>query len=475
MKKLTLILLIILLLFSCAEKIIDEPLKPQSSDENETTIEEFYPLPKDLNFNGAEIRFYQIEDPNGYMFINPDEITGDIVYDAVYTSNSKVQETLNVTFTYIEEPYEQYDRKLKSSMFAAEDSFDVVMCQQWVVTPSVLNNMFINLKDAPYIDLNKPWWATDYIKEMTIGNDRLYFVSGDISLNVIRQMSCVYYNKQVYENNGFGEPDDMYTMVLDGKWTMDKLDEMVRVMYIDLNGDGQFDDGDQYGTGVITYNLTDHFTYDAGVRASKRNSNGIPELIMNNEHTINFTEKLYKLFYENPGVRIFPPHADSNNIVIPNKFMNNELLFDFGWFHTSEFLRDMNADYGIIPYPKYDEVQPTYLSLVHDSAFVYCIPVTCNKFEAVCAIFEAMAYEGYKTNYPAYYEIALKAKYMRDANEVTFKIIDMIYENATTDFIYVYNYALDNMGLIMRELMTGKSDNFVSAYTKKESGVEKKL
>jgi hypothetical protein len=192
---------------------------------------------------------------------------------------------------------------------------------------------------------------------------------------------------------------------------------------------------------------------------------------MNNERTVNYVNKLYDLYYENDGIRIFPSAEETNNVVLPAKFMRDELLFLFGWFYTSELLRDMPADYGLIPNPKLDESQPNYLSLAHDIVPLYSLPVTCSKIEAAGAVLEAMAFESYKSVLPAYYETALKIKYTRDATEDAIKIIDMIHANVTTDFGYVYNYALNNVGLILRDLMGSRSADFVSRFERIEERV----
>jgi hypothetical protein len=213
------------------------------------------------------------------------------------------------------------------------------------------------------------------------------------------------------------------------------------------------------------------------MRATTRDSEGIPQLTMNNEKMVSFTQKMYSLYNENAGIYQFPPDYNSLDIVIPNKFKASELLFMLGWFRSSELLRDMELDYGIIPYPKYDETEATYLSLAHDITTLVCLPTTvlADKVDMVCAVIEALAFEGYKNVIPAYYEIALKIKYSRDSSEQALQIIDMIYENETTDFAYVYNYALNGIGLIMRDLMGGKKSDFVSVYATKEASTLKLL
>jgi hypothetical protein len=98
--------------------------------------------------------------------------------------------------------------------------------------------------------------------------------------------------------------------------------------------------------------------------------------------------------------------------------------------------------------------------------------VTAHKSEAIGAVFESMAFESYRSVLPAYYETALKIKYTRNATEDALVIIDMIHANVTTDFGYVYNYALNNVGLIMRELMGSRSADFASRFERMEERVK---
>jgi len=437
-------------------------------------------VPDDVKFGGEEIRILNCAYfTDSLAFVHVDGEIGEIVNDAIYKRNLKVQNDLGVNFKFTDMALNDgggdFLKTVRNSVSAGSDDFDILIGVQYNCVQLVTAGVYANLAGAPYINLENPWWPAKHIQEeMSIGKNNLYFLAGDISLNFIRNMGCAFFNKQMYMDN-FGHPDEMYKLVLEDKWTIDKLGEICKTMYRDLNGDGKADNDDQFGAGVITSNLTDHFTYAAGVRVTARDNDGVPYYIMNNERTVSFTEKLYNLFYANEGVRVFASAEDTNNKLIPGKFKNNELLFDFGWFYISELLRDMKTDYGLIPFPKYDESQPTYLSLVHDIAPLYSVPTTCVKTEAAGAVLESLAFESYKTVVPAYYEIALKLKYTRDTDDDAFKIIDMIHANSTTDFAYVYNYTLNNIGLIMREIMGAKSPDFVSRYEKLETKAQVNL
>ena len=435
-------------------------------------------VPEGLDFGGEEIRIFSSAyfETDTFM-MHVDEATGDVVNDAVYNRILALESKFNVTFTY-EDNYlnggTDAAQQIRKFVTAGSDDYDIIFGCQYNLAPLVLDNIMLNLDGCEYLHLDQPWWYQNHITEMSIGEGKTFFVTGDITLGVLRNMGCIYVNKQVYTQN-YESIEDLYNEVLDGKWTFDRLAQTCSEMYQDINGNGAYDDDDRYGIGVITANLTDHFTYAAGIRATTRDENNIPVLTMNNEKTVNHTQKLYSLYYENPGVRVFPADYNSLDVVMPNKFNENELLYLPGWFYTSELLRNMDVDYAVIPFPKYDENEPTYLSLAHDISVTACLPTTCSKVEQATAIMEEMAFLGYRDVLSAYYEVAVKIKYTRDSTDAAMQILDIIHDNCTTDFAFIYNYALNGVGLIERDLMGGKKSDFASTYAKKEKTYQKKL
>ncbi|NLZ36322.1 MAG: hypothetical protein GX897_02435 [Clostridiales bacterium] len=428
-------------------------------------------VPVGTDFGGTTLNVMNYTMENFYFDVA--EETGDVVNDAVYERNMKVQNDVNVSFNILTKDGDAASL-IEKSVTSGSNDYDFIFGIQYEFVPLVLKGMFMNLEGAPYIDIEKDWWDKDYIHECSIGRNKRFFISGDITLGLIRHQSCCYVNKQMFENI-LGDPQSIYTTVLDGKWTLDLFSEYASKCYSDLNGDSKFDEGDQYGCGVITLNLTDHFTYDAGVRCTERDENDIPILVMNNERTVSYAEKIKKIYYENEGIRIFSADYTSLHETIPNKFKNNSLAFMVGWFYISDYLRDMEGDYAVIPFPKFDETQENYLALIHDVATLVCVPTTCDKLDTVAAVLELLAYEGYNTVAPAYYEVALKTKYIRDNQDEAMQIMDIIHDASTSDFAYIYNYALNGIGLIMRDVLGSKKGNFASTYAKKEVKTQKLL
>ncbi|MCQ2431897.1 MAG: hypothetical protein MJ175_04755, partial [Clostridia bacterium] len=282
--------------------------------------------------------------------------------------------------------------------------------------------------------------------------------------------SNLYYNKNLFANL-YDDANGVYQDVLDGKWTIDRLSTYVQEGYSDLNGNGTIDEDDRFGYLTNTYNNIDTITFGMGARLTDRDKDNMPYLTVADAHNVDVYEKTFALVYDTVGARTNT--GSDATLVNVQQFVNGRTLFVPGFLYTSENLRDMKDDYGIIPFPKYDESQENYISAVHDIATLMCLPTTCSKIEAVCATLEAMAYYSYYNVTPVYYETALKTKYTRD--DISSQIIDILHDASMTDLAYVYSDVFNGDGMIMRTLIAGKNKDYASYYAKREKATNKAL
>ena len=162
------------------------------------------------------------------------------------------------------------------------------------------------------------------------------------------------------------------------------------------------------------------------------------------------------------------------NILIPdfsaNKFMRNEALFYWAELRSVEILRGMEADFGILPVPKYDESQEYYSHTVNPwVAMLMAVPIrTDGDLEKIGAVTNAYAKLGHDMMIPAYYELTLQRKISRDdESEIS---IDIILANMRYDQGYMYNWG--NIGGFTLNL---KPDNLLSAYERIENAAKKEL
>ena len=135
-------------------------------------------------------------------------------------------------------------------------------------------------------------------------------------------------------------------------------------------------------------------------------------------------------------------------------------------------MRDSETDFGMLPWPKYEESQENFYCFLHSTAGKgVCIPTTQLDPEKAGIIVEAMAAKSVSTVTEAYYDKAITYKYMRD--EESAEMLDIILQNRIYDLAYSYDWG----GLYgsIRSLIIKGNDTVSSTWQKRMSSAEKSL
>ena len=466
---------------AASETSAGETASPQNSNNAEASdlnLRENTPdsLPANLNFNGEEIRILHRENATNSNYIGStfvsseisvDSEIGEVVNDAIYRRNKKVEERLNIKITPIAIPgdWDQKDSFLKTvrnSVKSGSDDFDLIAGYSYYIASLAPDGVLYNLKKVNYLKPDAVWWSASCAEQMTIAN-KLYYITGDAALTLLQNMYVVYFNKKVAQDNGIDNP---YQTVLNGDWTLDKMIELSKGLYKDINGDGKQDEGDMYGLGTTTGNYVDALFNAFDQPIIKKDADGVPQLALNTPKMAEMVTKIYDFFYNSGSAYAISEYLKDANTSVDNMFIDNRLLFMNGTLGSNEVFRAMNSDYGIIPYPKWNKEQPAYYTSSQNAYTLFCIPATCSKTDAVGATLEALCAESYRTVTPAYYEIALKKKYSRD--DETSQMLDIIRSGLTFDFGGLNSINLQDILIIFRNLMIEKKTDFASRYEKSE-------
>ena len=162
----------------------------------------------------------------------------------------------------------------------------------------------------------------------------------------------------------------------------------------------------------------------------------------------------------------------SNWDILDAAFTEGRCLFSYVGMNRVTLFREMEADFGILPAPKYDEAQEKYYNVIStgNSNFL-SIPKSVQDLERTGIITEALCAESLYTLTPAYYDITLKTKAARD--EESSAMLDIIFANRVFEMgnFWAWGGIFDIPGA---QSYAGKTD-IVSAVEKKVPAAEKAM
>ena len=393
----------------------------------------------ELNFNGVEVGI--LYDTKGTNSTRIDffaaESNGEPINDALYSRNIAVEERLGVTLKFTGETGNDGNQKVymaKAQADAqADNEFTIYGAYSRTIPLLAYNGMCTNLLDTEYFDVEKPWWPDAITTECTI-HDVLYFCTGDISTNTLWMMSCLYYNTEMMENQHLDQTPE--NIVFDGKWTLDMFCEICNNAY----QEGADESSTVYGMSCYTA-CFDAFLNSCGVISIVKDGNG--DLMLSDDYigekTVNIVEKLGSFCTTTKTVY----HASSG---YKENFANQQALFilDGTYIVAGENAASIDFEYGIMPLPKYNEEQETYVTNLRYPFNVFGINATSTKENKTIgsAILEALCSDSYRRVTPVQFESTMKTRYSKD-NDAS-KIYDIIRNNIVFDLGRIHNYSINN-------------------------------
>ncbi len=470
----------------CAEKKND-PATPASSTADGSVIEpgtdepeETYYIPttqyNDVKFTvlcpGVADNEWECKD-----FFAEDD-SDDPVVSAVYRRMTLLEEKFGVKFELNKDASRSNIASLvKKDITSGDKEYDLVMQVISNAYTLAQNGYLCNLEEVPYIDLSSDVWDQSYLAQSSIGNIN-YFATGEITTMDNDATWVMMFNKKLANNLDL----DIYGLVKEGKWTFDKLLELSKDFYEDVNSDAKVDEKDKFGI-ATTIDFIQGLFYAADGRIIRKDSSDIPYLDFNNERNSAIIDKIINIYYAKNKVTFdchdFISVNPAAHLLAQAMFEEDRALFYSEVMQCAIRLREMETDYGIIPCPKFDTNQKEYTT--HSVAGVtLCAMITSNlmndaeRLERAGMITQALAVEGKKILTPAYYEKSLKTKGARDAE--SYEMLPIIFANRTCDIGYMAGEStVSSMFTQMRNMVKKGSNELASVAKKNSKSVERGL
>ena len=438
-----------------SEQISDNQNGSASSDDNEE-IDYTSDLSKE-KYDGYNYRILVRKDSLSDQYLEND--SDDLVESATFRRNKLIEQMYGITITASESSSNNYDIDALNSILAGDDAYDLVFTHARAAFVYAVQGAAYNFRDIESIHLDKPWWTKDVVESCTL-NGKLYVLDGDISSKGLGATMCMVFNKRIFDELGFDYP---YELVKEGDWTFDEFAYTVKKGAKDLNGDGIIEpEFDQLGYSSSQWEAPMNIIYTGGQKIYDKDENGELQLTLYSNKTVEIYDEFFSLI-DNKACYLGTEKSTYNG---PDLFNDGRAMIADSELRHAQTLRNLDDDFGIIPYPKFDE-DDEYATAVNAGSHMIFIPITVEDVERTGAITEALCAIGSRDVIPAFYEKSLKTKYTRD--EESEEMIDLIRDSIVFDLGYVIHGTFSSCG---KDLAVSTTHDFASYYAAGETAAK---
>ena len=384
---------------------------------------------------------------------------GDLINDTVFKRNRIVEEQYNVSVTS-----EQGAVSLaEKSVLAGDGAYDLIWAHINDMSSLATKGVLSDYYTLPVIDITQPWWNQLATQSLTV-NGRCYLQMNYIPFTGVLLSHCLYFNKTIAAEYDL---ENCYDLVKNNGWTFDKFSALAKTVSRDVDGNGVFDDKDFYGVLASHGTSGAAFSIAMDVKAVKIHEDGTFDLILSSDRNQSILAKIVDLMSD-PSAYLITDYAKENDLA--RMFAADQALFYSGFLTDSyQFFRAMESDFGLLPFPKYDESQPSYITTITGGTGLLGIPRVVADEEKTGVITEALAMESYNYVYPAIYDTVFEDKVLRD--EDSMEMFDILMNGMEIDFGRTFKYG--QYTDLFCDLVAKKSSDLMSAAAKQEKGAVK--
>ena len=451
---------------SCKKKNkTDEPVN-EVMDSFYTHTEENPNIPA-KNYDGYEFSFIT-QGGNAYNigYLVSEGETGDLVPDAVYKRNSVLADKYNITFNHI--VVTDVLTTVRSQIMSGGTEFDLIIDNTQRLATMAKEGLLLDLKSIDRFDMSKSYWDSNAAEQLLIG-DKLFFTNCD--LNVQELAFVVFFNKKLIADKNLTSP---YEYMENNKWTLDNWAILATAICDDVDGKDGMTETDRYSN-LYEYHNGRMFLYGTGVRATTNGENGVPRVsLFDTDKTVKVYEKCKEVFKSQASWCINDMSSDAHGF--ENKWNYARSLFcqDLYLFHYQgagiiRQFANMESEFGIVPFPKYDESQETYYSMYPYNCSMVAMPNTLmgEELDRAADIIEDLNYYSSIDLKDAWFEKLLKRRYTQDTESED--NLEIVKNNRVYDIGIYYNFGSMTSKLLDIDVRTG---NIASTYKRVQRAID---
>ena len=403
--------------------------------------------------------------------IDKDGGSDQVINDAVYERNVLLEEHCKLEFDHVASSDVATD-VMNESATATGDFY--LIDARTASSSSFASSGYLYDYVSLDIDLDQPWWdggTADFAL-----NGKVFFMNGAVNFFDDNVTYVLIFNKKLQQQYANTVPNP-YETVLNWEWTLDYFNTVIQGIKDDVNGDGKYDEHDKYGF-VTTWEYGNTFFIGSDLRyiLNDRDSDE-PSLFLSDsskmEKALDVLDTAYSIYHDNNATYMSPGGSEALGLSI---FKEDRGLF-YGEVasYLKELNRTMDTDFGVLPVPKYDKAQEFYRTWTHESGSSLSITsaVKDNMAETVGDILEAYAILSYQKVKPAYYDITLASKTVRDPQDPV--MLDIIFQNRIYDMAFYYYNTFGNYYDLFKTAVNENKESFSSSYTSVSKSFDRNL
>ena len=354
--------------------------------------------------------------PEDMFFDENPSGTGTIVDGQVWARNQRVEETTGITLRAERSSSNNSDYDQLQPILMGDTTYDVIANHgRSMLAQYATKNTLLNWYDIPYVgdSLEFEWWDQGMREDFTV-NGKLWVMSGDLSWMNLGATIAMILNKRVARENNLDYP---YDLMKAGTWTLEEFKTMVQQVNSNINDETKFtpEDGDHIGYMTSRWRGPITVIYSGGGALVSNNGSELELTINTPRNEQLYTDYFNILDMENVwyssggwGVSQSKTFANSASHVL---FMDTRLT-------DVSYIQEETTDYGVLPWPKYDESVDKYYAWRDAIGNCFGVPKTLAadsaRMERVGVVLELLCRYGNEKVIPAFYQRVLLARYSND-------------------------------------------------------------
>ncbi len=368
---------------------------------------------------------------------------------AVYQRNMDIEDVYNCRITQTDSTTPTMYDEMKT-FYLNDETYELGIVLAMGAASCATSNLLRDVYSLENIRLENATYDQNSVEQFTMGG-KLYYFSGDMNISPLDSASVTIYNTDLYKTYDFGTQlgdeayNDLYKMVDDGKWTVDAMLAMAKLVSVDSDNSGGTLDATLGDTvGYYQYSASaQYYWYGCGARVSELDieDGGYPSIVYGGEKAAETFEFLYKRLntkVENPTMPVGGSGTRKSNYETGQTLFTDIILWDIRKiYHENDY------SYGILPIPKMSADQDRYFDVVYypyETAHLWTVPTSCANADYASFLLNVIAvYSARPDNtMDAYYTKTLELSVAQDAgSRATLKIVR---DCVTYDICLLYDW-----------------------------------